>query len=85
MERAARAFETGEFVKPGVFNSEHNALLTEYLKSIDKFSHWDEFYEECGISQKGKTPKRRKSTAAELSLVEIGRGDLNFSSSPAKE
>jgi hypothetical protein len=85
LERAARAFGTGEFVKPGAFNGEHNGRLTEYLKSINKFNHWDEFYEECGISQKSKTPKRRKSTAADLSLVEIGRGDLNFSSSPVRE
>ena len=85
LERAACAFKSGEFVKPGIFNNEHNALLTEYLKSIDKFNHWDEFHEACGISLKAKSPKRRKSAVADLSLVEIGRGDLNFSSSPVRE
>ena len=82
MERASRAFDTGKLVKPTAFNSDYNALFQEYLQSIDKFNHWDEFYSKCGID---RTPKGKKSSAADLSLVEIGRGDLNFSSSPAKE
>jgi hypothetical protein len=85
LERAARAFDTGKLVKPGPFNHAYDALFKEYLNSINKFNHWDEFYAECGVSEAGRTLKSRKSTAADLSLVEIGRGDLNFSSSPVRD
>jgi hypothetical protein len=81
LERASRAFDTGKLVKPTAFNSDYNALFQEYLQSIDKFNHWDEFYSKCGVNGAPKP----KSSAADLSLVEIGRGDLNFSSSPVKE
>jgi hypothetical protein len=84
LECAAHAFESGVLVKPSIFNHEYNRLFTEN-KSIDKFSHWDKFYKECSVSQSGKTPKCHKSTAVDLSLVEIEHGDLNFSSSPLKE
>ena len=82
MERASCAFNTSKPVKPTAFNSDYNALFQEYLQSIDKFNHWDDFYSKCGIH---KVPKACKSSAADLLLVEIGRGDLNFSSSPAKD
>jgi hypothetical protein len=85
LERAARAFDTGKLVQPSAFNHEYNALFKEYLQSVEKFNHWDELYDKCGISQNCKAPRPRKSTAADLSLVEIGREDLNFSSSPMRE
>jgi hypothetical protein len=85
LEQAAHAFDTGRLVKPGPFNHAYNALFKEYLNSINKFNHWDGFYAECSVSQAGRTPKSCKSTAADLSLVEIGCGDLHFSSSPVRD
>lgn len=51
LERALRAFEMdGSFKDPGPFNSEHKALLVEYLQSIDSFKKWPEFYQACKFS-----------------------------------
>jgi hypothetical protein len=43
------------------------------------------FYAKCGVSQTCRTPKSRKSMAADLFLVDISCGDFDFSSSPVRD
>ncbi|KAI9452026.1 hypothetical protein F5148DRAFT_1289806 [Russula earlei] len=80
LERAVRAFETGEFQDPGPFNSNYKALLTEYLESVNMFNKWDDFYVACDFDQK----PCGGSLAADMSQTDIGRRALNFSSSPIR-
>lgn len=84
LERAVRAFETtGEFEDPGMFNSSYKALLTEYLESVNAFNKWDNFYAACDFVQ--DRCNSHGTLAADISQIDIGRRDLNFSSSPIRE
>jgi hypothetical protein len=86
LERAVHAFETdGSFKEPGPFNSEHKALLTEYLESVDTFKKWPEFYQACNFSRaKHIHSEEQDDLVADISQTDIGRRALNFSSSPVK-
>jgi hypothetical protein len=81
LERAARAYETGELIKPYPFSGNYEAMADEYLVTTLTFKKWDQFYKKCNISKTCRSPmKRRRSSIA----VDIGRGNFNYSSSPAK-
>ncbi|KIL57450.1 hypothetical protein M378DRAFT_16235 [Amanita muscaria Koide BX008] len=82
LERAARTFETGVYKDPGQFSGNFHGSLIEYIRSVDTFTKWDNFYAVCDFALK-KASKRRKSTLnmVETSQIDIGRRDLNFSSS----
>ena len=71
---------------PGTFGVEYQAIVTDYLKSIDKYKHWDKFYKRCGYinSSKVSSSRPRRSNAADLSMTDLGRHALNFSSSPVR-
>ena len=84
LERAVRAFESGEFEEPGNFNTNYKALLTEYLDSMNKFEKWDTFYIACDFVRERRNSRYAGTLALEISQTDIGRRDLNFSSSPTR-
>ena len=86
LERAVRAFETtGEFEDPGLFNANYRALLTEYLKSMNAFNKWDCFYDACDFVRGHHDSHHVGALTADISQTDIGRRDLNFSSSPVRD
>ena len=85
LERAVRAFETGEFEDPGLFNANYRALLTEYLESMTAFNKWDSFYKACDFAQGCHNSHHVGTLTADTSQTDLGRRDLNFSSSPIRE
>lgn len=85
LERAVRAFESGAFEEPGNFNASYKALLTEYLDSMNAFDKWDTFYVACDFIRERRNSRYGGTLAMEISQTDIGRRDLNFSSSPIRE
>ncbi|KAF8236009.1 hypothetical protein L208DRAFT_1376270 [Tricholoma matsutake] len=72
----------GEYKDPGPFNSEHKALLTKYIESVDAFNKWAKFYQACKFT---KANSESGVLTADVSQTDIGRRALNFSSSSIKE
>jgi hypothetical protein len=85
LERAVRAFKGREFEEPGYFNANYKALLTEYLDSMNVFDKWDTFYVACDFVRERHNSRYGGTLAMEISQTDIGRRDLNFSSSPIRE
>ena len=54
LEWATRAFISGIYKDPGQFSANLQSSITEYMKSVNSFMKWNDFYKACEFSHGSK-------------------------------